>query len=112
MITSYATVYTAHAGEYLFGLSRSWRGALPLSGQTLSHVEIAFPIGRCALDAESDSLAITLTAPSNHDVALLEDLISDHLDRLASNEDLSYQWLRPTTEPIAPRRSSRSLYAH
>ena len=112
MITSFATVHTARAGEYLFGLSRSWRGALPMSGDTLSRVEIAFPIGRAALEAEPDLLNITLTAASSHDVALLEDLISDHLDRLASGEDLSYQWLRPTTEPFAPRRSWRSLYAH
>lgn len=102
MTTSYATVQTRLAGAYLAELGRNWHREEHVLAQSPAHVEIPFPIGRATLDAEGDVLNITLTANSNRDSTLLEDLISDQLDRLSSDEDLRYQWVRTPEElPIA-----------
>ena len=91
-IRSYTTVRTAHAGEYLVGLCRAWHRTLPESGETPTHIEVPVANGRVALNAGADRLEIGLTAGSRRDTALLEDLVSDCLDRLSSSEDLQYQW--------------------
>jgi len=97
-IRSYTTVRTAHAGEYLVGLCRAWHRTLPESGETPTRIDIPFANGRVALSAGADRLEIWLTAGSRRDNALLEDLVSDCLDRLSSGEDLQYQWTdRPTS---------------
>jgi len=100
MITSYATVRTPHAGEYLIGLSHAWHRTSAEVGEAPTHIEVPFALGRVALDADGDRLEIVLTAGSNRDAALLEDLVSDHLDRLSSGEDLNYQWIGPNDEPL------------
>jgi hypothetical protein len=71
---------------------------LPESGKTPTRIDIPFANGRVALSAGADRLEIWLTAGSRRDNALLEDLVSDCLDRLSSGEDLQYQWTdRPTS---------------
>jgi len=91
-IRSYTTVRTAHAGEYLVGLCRAWHRTLPESGETPTHIDVPFANGRVALSAGADRLEIGLTAGSIREATLLEDLVSDCLDRLSSSEDLQYQW--------------------
>jgi hypothetical protein len=108
VITSYATVLSPNAHAYLIALGRDWHRDLPQSGEMPTHVEIPFSIGHCALDVDGDQLDITLTALSERNAVLLEDLISDHLDRLSSDEDLRYQWLRPADEQ-GPRRRAFKL---
>ena len=100
-IRSCTKVSTTHASEYLIGLCRTWHRTLPESGETPTHVEIPFANGCVALDAGADHLEIVLTARSRRDTALLEDLVSDHLDRLSSREDLHYQWTDLNDEPMA-----------
>jgi hypothetical protein len=96
--TSFARVRTTHAIAYLHGLNRHWYRHAPVFALGDAHAEIAFPIGRCELDASADCLDVSLTAGSNHDAALLEDLVSESLDRLAWSEDLQYQWIRPAPD--------------
>lgn len=92
-IRSYTTIHTTHAGEYLIELCRTWHRSLPESSETPTHIEIPLANGRIALDASVDHLKIVLTAGSKRDIALLEDLVSDHFDRLSSREDLDYLWI-------------------
>lgn len=106
MVTSYAKVKTSRAGEYLIGLSRVWHRALPESGEIPTHIEIPFPNGRVAIDASSDQLEFVLTAGSIRDTTLLEDLVSDHLDRLSCGEDIHYEWIGTKVE-AAPQASRR-----
>jgi len=108
MVTSYAKVRTSRAGEYLIGLSRVWHRTLPESGEAPTHVEISFPNGRVVIDATVDQLELVLTAESIRDTTLLEDLVSDHLDRLSCGEDIHYEWIGTTVEPT-PHPSRRVL---
>ncbi len=94
---SCTTVHTTRAGEYLIGLCRSLNHSLPKSGQMPTHIEISLANGRVALTATSDNLEVVLTAGSRFDTALLEDLVSGHLDRLSS-EELDYQWIGRSIE--------------
>ena len=93
MSTSYASVHTPHARAYLTGLGKVWHHNPSVTAAM--QVVIPFPIGLCAIAATTDLLNITLTARSSYEIALLEDLISDHLDRLSQDESLHYQWVRP-----------------
>ena len=62
-----------------------------------THIEISLANGRVALNVSADYLEIALTAGSRFDTALLEDLVSDHLDRLFG-EELRYQWIGRSIE--------------
>lgn len=104
MVMSYATVHTTLAGEYLIGLCRTWHRALPESDEALTQVVIPFVNGRVALAAGTDRLEIVLTAGTTRDAALLEDLVSDHLDRLSGGEELRYQWITSNEESAAASR--------
>jgi len=99
MVTSYAKIKTSRAGEYLIGLCRIWHRALPESGEVPTHVEISFANGRVAIDATADHLEFVLTAGTIRDTALLEDLVSDPLDRLSCGEDIHYEWAGTKVEP-------------
>jgi len=99
MVTSYAKVKTSRAGEYLIGLCRVWHRTLPESGEAPTHVEISFANGHVAIDATADHLEFVLTAGTIRDTALLEDLVSDPLDRLSCGEDIHYEWTASKVEP-------------
>jgi hypothetical protein len=106
--TSFARVRTQHAIQYLHGLNRHWHRHVPVFAHTDAHAEIAFPIGRCELDAGADCLDIRLTAGSTYDAASLEDLVSESLDRLAWREDVQYQWIRPAPAAAHDPHANRS----
>ncbi len=106
--TSFARVRTQHAMQYLHGLNRHWYSHAAVFARDVAHAEIVFPIGRCELDASADCLEVSLTAPSNHDAALLEDLVSESLDRLAWSEDLNYQWIRPAPAVAHDAQANRN----
>ena len=110
MVTSYAKIKTSRAGEYLIGLCRVWHRALPESGEVPTHVEISFANGRVAIDATADHLEFVLTAGTIRDTALLEDIVSDPLDRLACEEDIQYEWIGTEVEP-EPRASEATSTA-
>src|SRR5579871_1084986 len=80
--TSFARVRTERARDYLRGLDRHWHRHVQVVARDETHIEIAFPLGRAELDASTGTLDVNLTANSNHDAAVLEDLLSESLDRL------------------------------
>ena len=96
MTISFACINTLHARDYVAGLGRIWHHEIPPVAP--AHVVIPFPIGLCELAATAKLLNITLTAKSGYEIALLEDLISEHLDRISDDERLRYQWIRPADE--------------
>ena len=107
--TSFARVRTERAHDYLAGLDRHWHRHVEVVARDEAHVEIVFPLGRAALDASAGTLEVNLTAQSDHDAALIEDLLSESLDRLAFGEDLQYQWIRPA--PLAAQ-DAQARHAH
>ena len=106
MTTSFASLRTPLAGAYLVEIGRTWHRDEDALAE--NHIEIPFPIGRVAIDVNGDVLNVTLTANSHYESTLLEDLIADQIDRLSSDEDLHYQWLR--TDELAATRGQRSTF--
>jgi hypothetical protein len=96
MTTSYASVHTQRARDYLVELGLIWHHTI--SAKASMEVVIPFPLGLCEISATEDLLQISLIAKSNYEIALLEDLISDQLDGMSEGEDLHYQWLRPSDD--------------
>jgi hypothetical protein len=112
MTTSYATVRTRYASAYLVEIGRSWHQEQQVLTEAAMHIEIPFSSGRAALDVEGDDLNITVTANSNYQTTLLEDLISEQLDRLSSDEELRYQWVRTPDELTAARTAGHASGFH
>jgi len=110
--TSFARVRTGRAYDYLDGLNLHWHRHVHVVAHSEAHAEIVFPLGCCALDASDDSLDVSLRASSNYDAALLEDLISETIDRLALSEDLQYQWIRPAPSAARDAQAGRNCPRH
>jgi len=92
MTTSHARVRTEHASDYLIRLSKDWARDIPALAFDDRHAVIALPGARCELVAGDKFLDITLEAGSATQVVLLEHLLSGHLDSVARDEGLKYQW--------------------
>ena len=106
--TSFARVRTERASAYLHGLNQHWHRHVQVVAHSEAHAEIAFPLGRAELDASGEALEVSLTASSNYDAALLEDMVAEALDRLAFNDDLQYQWIRPAPSAAPSAQASRN----
>ena len=113
--TSFARVRTERARDYLGGLDWHWHRHVQVVRRDDAHLEIVFPLGHAELDASSGTLEVNLAASSNHDAAVLEDLLSESLDRLAFGEDLQYQWIRPapraTRDAPASQARPRNIFS-
>jgi hypothetical protein len=103
--TSFARVRTRKAFAYLEGLNQGWRRHVEVVADSEAHAEAVFPMGHAELEASAEFLEVSLRARSDHEAALLEDLVSDSLDRLAL--DLDYQWVRSAPAAASSYRWSR-----
>ncbi len=92
MTTSHARVRTDHASDYLVRLSKDLVRDIPTLAFDNRHAVIPFPGARCELIAGDEFLDITLVAGSETQAVMTEHLISGHLDNLARDEGLKYQW--------------------
>lgn len=92
MTISHARVRTGHASDYLIRLSKDWSRDIPTLAFDDRHAVISLPGARCELIAGEGFLDITLEASSTTQAVLLEHLLTGHLDSLARDEGLKYQW--------------------
>jgi cytochrome b561 len=93
MTTSHARVRTDNATRYVADLSRDWIESASSLVWDETHVAIAGRFGHCEVQAGGGFLDITLTTDSVLDTTLLEDILSEHLSRLADGERLRYEWI-------------------
>lgn len=93
MITSFARVRTEHAKAYLgliVGISQ--RGGSAHCDDD-AHASLELRSGHCELAADDLFLDVSITANSVFDAVMLEDIVSDRLDDVATGEELRYQWI-------------------
>jgi hypothetical protein len=93
MTTSYARVRTDNAAEYVEQLAQNWIKSASSLVREHAHATVTLPFGCCELSAEKEFLDITVSADSIADTTLLEDIVSDRLDRLSHGERLSIAWM-------------------
>ncbi|MFT3972781.1 MAG: DUF2218 domain-containing protein [Amaricoccus sp.] len=56
--------------------------------------EVAFPFGRCGLEAQGERLSLTASAADVEALARVEEVIASHLRRFAFREELVIEWAR------------------
>lgn len=89
MLTSSATIQTQNPQRIMNRLCKHWAHKLPV---TLSsdQGEIELPIGICQMQC-TDVLTVTLES-DNAQLPRLQQVVSDHLLRMASKETLVIEW--------------------
>ena len=92
MTTSTATVPTAHASRYLQQLCKHWSHKFTVEFDE-THGLIPLPLGSAVLDAGAEALTVTCTVAEGGDLARLQQVVADHLDRFAFRKaPLPFDW--------------------
>ena len=91
---SHARLATDKAARYMTQLGKHWSHKFPvLLGE--ADCEIELPLGRCAMRADAEGLAITASAETHEGLTKLEDVIASHLARFAFREgEITFGWTR------------------
>lgn len=93
MSRSSADVPTANGSRYLQQLCKHWSHKMPVEFDA-EKGHIAFPGGAIAeLVARTDALVVMLDVPEGEDVARMQRVVAEHLDRFAFREaPLAFDW--------------------
>ena len=93
MTITHARVRTNSAMKYLHRFKNDWKNATSSLTEGENSAVVVTPLGQCKLEAGDGFLDVTIRADSIVYTGLLEDLISNHLDRLSHEERLRYPWI-------------------
>ncbi len=86
MPRSQATVQTRNASRYMTRLCKHWSHRFEVDfDESTGRIEFGGK-ERCLLNASSDSLEMTVEAPSQSALASLEKVVVDHLMRMANDD--------------------------
>lgn len=86
-------VSTQSAVLYTKKLCRHFAHKVPATLNTEGGI-IVFPFGRCLLHARPDHLKLTIELSDPDGAEHAEKVLGDHLQRMASREELNIQWQR------------------
>lgn len=90
---SQAKVATQHGELYLKKMCRHFAHKVPTT--ILGHQgRIDLPFGRCRIDTGEDHMLLHLEIENADDVGRAEEVITDHLLRMANKDAPSVQWNR------------------
>lgn len=95
MMRSTAKVATDKAARYMTQLCKHFAHKLPASLDGKEGGRIEFPIGTCALAAETDGLVLSVEAENVPDLTRLEKVVADHLIRFMFREppgEVAWKW--------------------
>ncbi|MEW5422050.1 DUF2218 domain-containing protein [Amorphus sp. 3PC139-8] len=90
-LTAIADVPTPSASKYLQQLCKHFQHKRPVNFDA-QHGEISFAIGTCRLDANDQTLTLTLAARNEEEMEQLKDVVVRHLVRFAFREDIPIEW--------------------
>jgi len=109
-----ANVQTTQASEWLAELCRQFQeraATHPELGIQVawseSHGSVDFGWGGCTLHARPDALNLRVEADQADDIERLQELVTRHVERLASGEQAAMAWStsgEPAASPRDPRR--------
>lgn len=92
-VRSRALISTNSASRYLQQLCKHFAHKLPVRFDPQSG-QIDFPIGNCALDADPNTLRLSLVTAEAEQLPQLEDVVARHLLRFAFREEMKIDWQR------------------
>ncbi|WP_076068835.1 DUF2218 domain-containing protein [Sphingomonas montana] len=91
-VVTTARVATPHASRYLQQLCRHWSHRFVVE-HTPDAGEVALPAGPLTLTAEPDTLVLRLSVADAEEVARVQGVVAELLDRFAFREGpLEYDW--------------------
>jgi hypothetical protein len=92
MATSCAIVLTQNASRYLQQLCKHWGHKFEVRFDAASG-HVALPMGTADLVAEAVTLTVTCTVDGGGDLARLQQVVAEHLNRFAFREgELIFNW--------------------
>lgn len=86
-----ATVTTDNPARLITRLCKHWGHKFPVRHDE-HEGEIELSIGHCHLGVVEAGLAVSLQAESPEQLQQLQQVVGDHLQRMASGEALSFDW--------------------
>ena len=92
MPSATARVPTPLPRRYMGQLCKHFEHKLPVTLEEAAGT-ISFPMGVCALQAETDAIVMHVTAPDAEALARLEDVVARHLIRFAFREPVTVAWV-------------------
>lgn len=93
MPASATQIASGNPGRLVRRLCKHWGHKFPVeTGEHHGRIELS--IGVCTLHDDAPSLRVALQASSTADLARLEQVVADHLQRMASDESLVIAWQR------------------
>lgn len=93
MFLSKAEIMTASAQRCLTRLCRHWGHKFTVSFDAEGG-EVQFEPARCLLQVVDGGLRVTVETPDEGELAELEAVVGEHLQRMASPEQLGIRWVR------------------
>lgn len=95
MFNSESRVRATTPGRYLRQLCNHWRHKFPVTRHAEQRGRIELPAGVCELEAAAaDELIVRITGSAEAEVARLEGVVAEHLQRFALDERLVFEWRR------------------
>lgn len=102
MITQ-ATVQTAFGGLYLKKLCRHFAHKVPAT-LTESQGRIEFPFGACRIDVDPEQMHFSIEVHEEDEVMEAEEVLKDHLLRMANRDQPLVEWHRISSTPTSSRQ--------
>ena len=92
MPASHAIVTTPHASRYLQQLCKHWGHKFAVTFDP-AQGRIALPFGPVELKASDSELEVTCTLQGDGDMARMQQVVADHVNRFAHREgELTFDW--------------------
>ena len=95
MLVSFARVVIDNPGRLITRLCKHWGHKFPVSFEELQG-EIQLGLGHCLLQAQDNALDVRLNAADDEQLQRLETVVSDHLQRMATEPLPTFNWQRQT----------------
>ncbi|WP_148252529.1 DUF2218 domain-containing protein [Aidingimonas lacisalsi] len=91
MPISRADIVTESGTELMNRLCKHWAHKLHVE-QDEGHARVAFDEGSCLMQAQNDKLVVALEALDDASLDRLEQVVDEHLARMAGEEKLDIVW--------------------
>lgn len=86
-----ATVATENPSRLINRLCKHWGHKFPVQHDEKKG-EIELPIGNCRLQVTEGGLQVVVEAEESEQLQKLQQVVADHLERMATGEMLSFTW--------------------
>jgi len=86
-----ATVATKNPSRLINRLCKHWGHKFPVQHDEQKG-EIELPIGNCRMEAAEGGLQVEVEAEDPEQLQKLQQVVADHLERMATGEALSFTW--------------------